>query len=173
MDGMAPRGGGAGGDRRTLIGWREYVELPEWGVSGIVAKADTGARSSAVDVERVVELPGGRVRFALVADRRHAAPVVVEADVVRRSRVRSSFGDSHERIFVATTLRCAGHELTVELGLVSRHAMRCRMLLGRKTLEHVFLVDPGRCYLHGRKKRRLRRDRPTGRPAPPAGDRAS
>lgn len=137
------------------IGWREYVALPDWNLHGIRAKADTGARSSAIDVANLEELPGDRVRFEVVGDRSHPERrVVIEAGIVRRTRVRSSFGQAHDRLFVETTLRLAKRDLTIELGLVCRENMLCRMLLGRKSLEHVFAVDPGRIYLHGRRRRR-------------------
>jgi hypothetical protein len=141
-------------EEAALIGWREYVELPEWGLAGIKAKVDTGARSSAIDVRHILELPGERVRFEIAADRGSGTRLhTVEAAIVRRSRVRSSFGQAHDRLFVATTLGLAGRSLRVELGLVSRENMLCRMLLGRQSLGHLFVVDPGRIYLHGRRKR--------------------
>jgi len=46
-----------------LIGWNEYVELPEWGIRRLRAKVDTGARSSALHVEQIELLPRNRVRF--------------------------------------------------------------------------------------------------------------
>lgn len=142
---------------KTLIGWREYVTLPDWGVK-LRAKADTGARSSAIDVFHLEELPGDKVRFEVATDDlRSASPKVVEADVVRRARVLSSFGDSHERLFVAARLKLAGRTLTTELGLVNREKMRWRILLGRRSLEEMFVVEPGRCYLHGKRRRRPKR----------------
>jgi len=52
-----------------VIGWTEYVELPDWGVKRLRAKVDTGARSSALHVENIEELPRGRVRFDIVLHR--------------------------------------------------------------------------------------------------------
>ena len=49
-----------------LIGWTEYVDLPEWGITRVRAKVDTGARSSALHVENIKELPRGRIRFDVV-----------------------------------------------------------------------------------------------------------
>jgi len=141
----------------VIVGWREYVALPDWGIDRILAKSDTGAASSALDVGHLEELPGDRVAFDVVTDRaRPDAIVHVVADVVRRTRVRSSLGHPHDRVLVATTMVLGGVRKTIELGLVDRARMRCRMLLGRRTLKPEFLVDSGHTYLLGRKPRRKR-----------------
>ena len=144
-------------DSRTVIGWREYVALPDWSIGAIKAKADTGARTSAIDVANVIEINPQRVRFEIVIDRsRRDGRVQVEADVYRRTRIRSSLGDRHDRIIVQARLRLGPVEKVVQLGLVSRPAMLCRMLLGRAALEPHFLVDPGQIYLFGRRPRRTK-----------------
>lgn len=136
----------------TIIGWKEYAAFPNWHVRNIAIKADTGARTGAIDVAEIEELPGDRVRFAIRVSRvsnkksRH-----IEAKIARRTRVRSAFGHAHDRLFVETTLKLGNVTKTVELGLVSRKKMLCRVLLGRKALEGDFLVDSGRRYLLGTK----------------------
>ncbi len=140
---------------RTVIGWREYVGLPEWGVSHIMAKIDTGARTSVIDVTQIEELPGDRVRFAIRVDRQGGGePIRVEAPVVRRTRVKSSFGATHDRLIVSTLMRLGTIEKPIELSLMSRKYMLCRMLLGRKALEPEFLVDASHRYLFGLRPRR-------------------
>jgi hypothetical protein len=135
------------------IGWTEYVELPDWGVRRLRAKMDTGARSSAVHVEGLQELSRGRVRFALVLDRRKPERrVTVTARVVRRGRVRSSNGLFEHRIFVRTTVRIGDFEREVELSLVDRQRMLFRMLLGRTAL-HGLLVDVTHSNLLGAPRR--------------------
>ena len=138
----------------TVIGWRELVDLPEWNLHGVRAKADTGARSSAVDVSHLEELPGDRVRFEVMGGRGGAGGDVsrlVEAAIVRRTRVKSSFGHNHDRLFVETLVRVAGREFRTQIGLVNREKMRNRILLGRRTLEEGFLVDSSRTFIHGGK----------------------
>ncbi len=133
-----------------LIGWREMVSFPEWNVAGIEAKIDTGARTSAIHVEDVAKLKGNRVRFHLVVSRRKPFKhVPVKADLVRTTRVRSSTGHVQERYVVATTVRIGGQRRRIELSLVGRDKMLCRMLLGRTALKG-FVIDPSRKYLHGR-----------------------
>ncbi len=142
------------GDDKILIGWREYVYLPDWGVT-LRAKADTGARSSAIDVFHLEELSDSRVRFEVATDdRRSAPPKTIEAAVIRRARVMSSSGHSHERVFVEARIRLAGTTMKTEVGLVNREKMRWRILLGRRSLEKQFVVNPGRCYVHGRRRRK-------------------
>jgi hypothetical protein len=132
-------------ERRTL-GAVELVALPAWGVERLPARVDTGARTSALHVERLTELGDGRVRFelSLGAERR-----VVEATVSRRGRVRSTSGKLAGRVFVSALVRVGSVEARVELGLVDRRKMRYAMLLGRSALAGRFLVDVSRSYLLG------------------------
>jgi len=143
------------GVEKTIIGWREYIALPEWGIEHIQAKADTGARTSAIDVSHVEEIGNGRVRFEAVVDR--ASPphtVTLEAEIVRRTRVKSSFGSAHDRLVVRTRVKLGPVEKDVDLSLVSRKNMLVRVLLGRHALEPEFIVDPARRYVFGRAKRK-------------------
>jgi len=137
----------------TVVGWREYVDLPDFNVRGVLAKIDTGARTSALHVDNIVELPGDRVRFDVVLSRKDPAQTVTtEADLVRTSKVKPSSGQKQHRLVVATTMRLGDVIKTIEVSLVSRHHMLCRMLVGRTALENDFLVDPARKYVFGRKK---------------------
>ena len=130
------------------IGWREKVALPAWGVSGIRAKIDTGARTSAIHVGSMNELPDGRLRFEVVVREKPARVAVwVEATPVREARVKPSSGQSQQRPVFRTLLRVGDTEHEIELSLVSRKGMLCRMLIGRTALRGVFAVDPSRSYL--------------------------
>lgn len=142
--------------RAEIIGWKETIDLPEWGIHSILAKSDTGARRSALDVKNIVELPGDKVQFDIVLDRkdRNFTKTVI-ANVDHRTRVRSSNGESRERFFVRTKIVVHGREKEVEFSLVSRATMVCRVLLGRKALEGDFLVDSSQKYL-SRPRQRVR-----------------
>jgi len=149
---------------RTIIGWKETVDLPDWGVRNLIAKSDTGARRSAIDVKNIEELPDNRVRFEIVLDRRDRSKTrVIVSPISHVTHVRSSNGLQHERYFVVTRVKVGGVIKDIELSLVCRKSMICRMLLGRKALEDDFLVDPKLKYATGprlkvkterRKKRR-------------------
>ena len=130
------------------IGWREYVALPEWSLFKIRAKIDTGARSCALDVHHLECLEGDRVHFEIALSRKDRTRIRrVEAAISRRSVVKSSLGDIHERIFVKTPLILAGIRQIVEVGLISREEMRSRMLIGRNVLEGRYLLDPSARFL--------------------------
>ncbi|GAA5481804.1 ATP-dependent zinc protease family protein [Haloferula sargassicola] len=123
-----------------VIGWREWVELPDWGLT-LRAKADTGARSSAIDCAEIEHLPNHRVRFTLRLDRKGRRVVTLEEPIADIKVVRSSTGHAHERIFVETTLALAGRKKTILVSLVCRRRMIHRMLLGRTSLGPEFIVD--------------------------------
>lgn len=134
-----------------MIGWRERVDLPAWGVSRILAKIDTGANTSSIHVEHLEMLGSDRVRFEVVVaratPRRPEQTTTVETDLVRTAKVRPSTGRVQRRPVVATEIQIGPLRRTVELSLVSREHMLCRMLLGRTALAGLALVDADRTYL--------------------------
>lgn len=146
----------------TVVGWREYVTLPEWGVGGVLAKIDTGARTSALHVANIEDLPGDRVRFEVVLSRTDPARrIPVVADLVRVARVKPSTGIHQHRHVVATSMKLGPVEKTIEVSLVCRKSMLCRMLIGRSALDDDFLVNSSRRYIFGKPKRvRRRKARP-------------
>lgn len=139
-----------------VIGWKETVDLPDWGIGSILAKSDTGARRSALDVHNIIELPGNWVQFDIVLDRKdrsHTKTIIAPID--HQTHVRSSNGDQHERYFVRTNVTIHGCTKQVEFSLVSRESMMCRILLGRKALEGDFLVDSSQKHVT-RPRRKVR-----------------
>lgn len=139
---------------KPLIGCREYVSFPEWEIKDVRAKVDTGALSSAIDVSDYEELPRNRVRFHVVLSRTNRSRKrTVEAKIVRRAKIRSSFGKMQERIIVSTPMVIGEHSREIELGLVCRKNMICRMLIGRQALGHDFIIDPARRYLLTKKEK--------------------
>ncbi len=139
---------------RTLIGWREWVHLPDLlDVGWVKAKVDTGARTSAIhawDVTTVDRAGETWLRFSLHPRQHDDAHVVeTEARLVEEREVRSSNGEVELRPVVETTLALGDQRYTIELTLTNRDQMGFRMLLGRTGMAHHLLVDPGRSYLLG------------------------
>ena len=141
-------------DDRRLVGWREWVHLPDLLDDGwIKAKVDTGARTSALhawDVEDFERDGTAWVRFRL-HPRQHDDDhvVVAEAPLLEEREVRSSNGDVELRPVVRTTLALGGRRHDIELTLTKRDQMGFRMLLGRTGMARHLLVDPGSSYLLG------------------------
>lgn len=138
----------------VVIGWKEVVDLPEWGIRSMVAKSDTGARSSALDVRNIEELEDGMVAFDIALDRHDRKNITrVTAEILKKVRVRSSNGKVQERFSVKTQLKIGRIRKEVVFSLVSRHRMICRILLGRTALSPEFLVDPDNKYLQSKRRR--------------------
>jgi hypothetical protein len=128
--------------RRLVIGCIEPVDIPAFGLFGIAARVDTGALTSALHVESITELPGGRVAFEVRAVSGRGPTLRHVASVARRGRVRASTGNLTMRVFVATRVQIGAVLRRVEIGLVDRRKMEFPMLLGRTALAGFFVVDP-------------------------------
>jgi hypothetical protein len=142
----------SGAQRRDLpvIGWREWVSLPDLGLKHIKVKTDTGARTSALHAFYVEPFERDNrpwVRFGIHPVQGNTEKVVeCEAPVLE------------QRYVIATTIRLGEFSWPIELTLTNRDTMRFRMLLGRTALEDRFIVDPAASYLIGQRKHKKRKD---------------
>lgn len=136
-----------------VIGWREWVGLPQLGVPPLRAKIDTGARTAALHafgLETFEREGTTYARFAVHPE--HKQPglaFVTEAAVVDERTVKSSSGSAEERLVIATQIAIGPHVFGAEVTLTRRDEMGLPMLLGRQTIRRRFLVDAGRSYLIG------------------------
>lgn len=139
------------------IGWREWLALPDFGVTAIKAKVDTGAASSSLHAFRMERHRLGgteMVRFEIHPRQRSAAgAVAVMAEVVDERPVRNPGGRNEMRPIIRATLRWADVDWVADINLTRRDEMGFRMLLGRKAMKTRFVVDPGTSYTGGRPKR--------------------
>lgn len=140
------------------IGWREWVGLPQLGIAAIKAKADTGARTSALhafEVREFTEDGVQRVKFKMHPRQLDKETVIVcVADVVDERAVTDSGGHKEQRWVIRSELTIGEHAWPIELTLTSRDDMRFRMLLGRTAIKGMAVVDPARSYLVGKKRRK-------------------
>jgi hypothetical protein len=143
-----------------VLGWREWVTLPDLGLPPIKAKVDTGARTSALHAFRLrpfLENGVQRIEFYIHPRQRDLeTEAICTADVVDKRTVTDSGGHSEERWVIGTSLSIGPHSWPIEVTLTARDDMRFRMLLGRTALRNHAIVDSSASYLVGKKRRRKR-----------------
>lgn len=132
---------------KTVIGWAEWVQLPDIGLPLIKAKIDTGARTSALhafDIRPFRKRGQDWVRFCIhpLKGNQHLT-VTCEAAVIDQRLVTDSGGKSERRYVIETRAVIAGKENRIEITLTNREKMAFRMLLGRQAISLFgLLVNP-------------------------------
>lgn len=133
-----------------MIGWQERVDLPDLGLTGLKAKIDTGARTSALHAEDIVEFERkGRawVRFHSRFDD-DTQDAEVECPIHDRRAIVNTSGVPETRIVIRTRFRIASHLWRIDLSLTERTEMTFRMIVGRTALRrHPIVVHPGKRFL--------------------------
>ena len=115
------------------------MSFPRLKLGPLVAKIDTGARTSALHADEI-EIAGRRVRFT-IGRKKFAAPLV------GHKIVKSSNGISETRAVIRATLQLGTTTMKTEITLSDRSDMDVPMLLGRNTIKGLFVVHPGKTFL--------------------------
>lgn len=132
--------------RPAIVGWREWVGMPELQRAPVLAKIDTGAWSNtlhATDIEIVESSLESRIRFRLEEDGRW-----IERPLSRWRRIRDTSGHETMRPVIRTTIEIASRDFDVEVCLADRSQLKHRMILGRNFLRLGFIVNPSRQCIH-------------------------
>ena len=137
-----------------MLGWREWVGLPELNIDQIKAKIDTGARSSALHAFAIepYRKEGQRwVMFAIHPKQKHS-DIFIEchAPIKDRRIVSDSGGHKQRRYVIETQLILGKSVITAEITLTNRDSMLFRMLIGRTAMNNRFIIDPNSSYLQGK-----------------------
>jgi hypothetical protein len=137
--------------KKIVVGWREWLALPDLGVERIIAKVDTGAKTCALHafyIDEFVRDDAAWIKFGLHPNRDDNEQAIdCEAPVKERRDVTDSGGHTENRYVIDTTFVIAGQQFTTEVTLTNRDNMRYRLLLGRNALRRRMLVDPGKSFM--------------------------
>ncbi len=141
-------------DNIRLLGWREWISLPELGIEKLKCKVDTGAKTSALHafyVDSFMIDDQKMVRFGIHPIQSNTTVIKhCEAKVVDERVVTSSDGNKTLRYVIETTMVLGDLTKKIEVTLTNRDNMRFRMLLGRRALDESFMVAPYLSYQNGK-----------------------
>lgn len=139
---------------KMIIGWREWVSLPDFDVPGIKVKIDSGAATSAIHAFNITPFDRDGRRFVSFnihpIQGRHDISIACEAPLVDRRQVKNSGGHVQKRFVIQTTLEIGGRRWNIDLTLTNRDQMKFRMLLGRSAMKGRLIVDPQLSYQAGK-----------------------
>lgn len=142
-----------------IIGWREWVSLPDLGLIAIKGKVDTGAKTSSLHAFDIsLEKKGTKtyVNFKVHPIQNDFTVVInCRAPLVDIRQVTDSGGHKEDRYVIRTTVVLANVKKKIELTLSNRETMKFRMLIGRAALKH-FYIDPSQGYLAGKSVKQKR-----------------
>ncbi|MDG1708676.1 MAG: RimK/LysX family protein, partial [Emcibacteraceae bacterium] len=124
-----------------LVGWEEWLALPELGLPALKVKTDTGARTSALHAFAIQ--PFGSENKPFVRFGIHPIPdnpdieIFCSAPVVDKREVTSSNGQKELRYVIKTPIVIGDRTWDIEITLTNRENMAYRMLLGRSALDEI------------------------------------
>lgn len=134
-----------------VIGACEWIALPDFDITHLRARTDTGAKTSSLHATDIQAIGNDQVSFNVhigSPKTHHIQPC--QAQMVGHRTVRNPGGRTEERPVISTLIEIGGRQWPIEISLTNRKDMRYRMLLGRSAMAKRCLVDPGHTYLQSR-----------------------
>ncbi len=138
-------------EKALVVGWREWVSLPELGIRSIKAKVDTGAKTSCLHTFNIEEYEKEGEKWVKFMIHPIQDDEITEkechAKVIDMRTVRDSGGHETLRYVIKTLLKIGKLSYPIEMTLTARDKMVFRMLLGRTAMEGRLIVDPEASFI--------------------------
>ncbi len=139
---------------KSVLGWQEWVGLPDLNIGSIKAKIDTGAKTCALHTYFIEPYKKGTenwVKFCIHPVQDDVSTnIECHAKLVDERNVTDSGGHSELRYVIQTKIIITGEVFEAEVTLTDRESMKFRMLLGRNALKRRFIVDSSKSFLSGK-----------------------
>ena len=136
---------------KILIGRRDVADLIDFDLNHVPVKVDSGAYTSSIHAKLIeeVEYQGVMQLKVVFLDENHASYSGIPHYFknYRSKKVKSSNGIEQVRFFIKTKIRMFDVDFVTEFSLTQRSGMRFPILLGRKLLNHRFIIDTSKINL--------------------------
>ena len=128
---------------KVIIGRSEVLTFVDQNITAVPAKTDTGAFRSAVHATNIVENSDGSISFSLLGGHPvcGAMSQMITATEYNKVWIANSFGHREERFEVKMKVKLGPKIFQARFTLADRSKKIYPILLGRKLLNHRFLVD--------------------------------
>ncbi len=130
---------------KKVIGRYDKIDLPNLNIYNLDVKIDTGAYTSSIHCESILEktINGRPAIVVQFLDSTYEAYHKEEITIYEYDTkvVKNSFGHSEARYLINTKFVIFGDEFFSKLTLTTRDNMKFPALLGRKLLNNRYIVD--------------------------------
>jgi ribosomal protein S6--L-glutamate ligase len=135
--------------QKIVIGWQEWVSLPDLEIPWIKAKIDTGAATSCLHAINIKELANQFCEFLVhPIQNNKTINITCRAKIIDKRIVKSSTGHKQSRYVIETKLHLGEKPKSIQITLSDRKDMMFRMLLGRQALSTWQIDSSKKCLLH-------------------------
>lgn len=132
---------------KEMVGWKERLVIYPEKIT-IHAKIDTGADSSALDAEDIVEFKkDGRKWIRFTVKNRFGEQVRMERPLKRNTLIKQHESDSQSRPVISLGICLAGAYMEEDVSLVNRSHFTTQMLVGRTFTAGTAIIDPAQTYI--------------------------
>ena len=142
---------------KFVLGELEYVYVDEF-KTHFETRIDTGAASSSIDAHNIIlfERDGDQwVRFDVFTKSRKKPAQTFEFKVERFVRIKQNANtnnDKDRRPVIRAHLKIGEYTAETDLNLTNRSNLDYQLLLGRKFIKDIAVVDVSQRYIHGKLK---------------------
>ena len=141
--------------KKIILGRKDKLDFPGLSLFDIDTKIDTGAYTSAIhckEIKFIQQDNSDYVNFTLDNGKNYTMPLFTER------AIKNSFGQVEKRFVIHTTVKIFDKMYPVEISLTDRSLMEYPVLIGRRLLHKIFLVDVSKKELSFKKKSKRLRD---------------